>query len=85
MSMEYQQHKSWERYNKDQFIEITRWKEALMNSASEPSASDTPFSQSLLDELDIVWQDYNNLDPEAIEDEMIMKIVRWRESKSSTT
>ena len=35
-------------------IEISRWKEAIINSDSEPTASNTPLPQSLLDELDIV-------------------------------
>lgn len=54
MSIEYEQIQDRDKYEKSQFIEITRWKEAILNANSEPSASDTAFPQSLMDELSIV-------------------------------
>jgi hypothetical protein len=62
-------------------IEISQWMEAIINSDSEPTASDTPLPQSLLDELDIVWQERNWLDGDDTEDEMIARIREWRKSK----
>lgn len=85
LSMEYQRHKDWNEYKKNRFIELTRWKEAVLNASSEPSASDTPFPQSLMDELGLVWQGYDNFEPEETEDEMIMKIAQWRKSKCSNS
>ncbi len=61
-------------------IEMSRWIESIINGDSEPAASDT-LSQSLLDELDIVWQDRHWLDHDDTEDEMIARIRRWRKSK----
>ncbi|WEW54639.1 hypothetical protein PRK78_000059 [Emydomyces testavorans] len=60
-------------------IEIARWKEAIINTGSEPTPSDTPFPQSLLDELDVVWQGKEWGD--AREDKMIETIGRWRKAK----
>jgi hypothetical protein len=34
-----------------------------------------------MDDLDIIWQDYDFLEPEETEDEMIARISRWRKSK----
>ena len=44
-------------------IEISRWKEAILNSETEPTAYDTPLPQSLLDDLDAVWQGRDWLEP----------------------
>ena len=62
-------------------IEISRWKEAIINSDSETTASDTPLPPSLLDELDIVWQERDWLDGDDTEDEMIARIREWRKPK----
>ena len=48
--------------------DISRWKEAIINSDSEPTRSDTPLPQSLLDELDIVWQERDWLNEDDTED-----------------
>ncbi|KAL9119084.1 MAG: hypothetical protein Q9187_004360, partial [Circinaria calcarea] len=80
-SKEFQFSRNSKEYCKREFIEITRWKEAILNADVEPSASDTPFPQFLMNELDIVWQDYDFLRPEETEDEMIMRMARWRKSK----
>lgn len=52
-----------------------------MNSNSEPTASDAPLPQALLDELNIVWRDRDWLDGDDTEDEMIARFRRWREWK----
>ena len=62
-------------------IETLSWIESLIARDCEPTASDTPLPQSLLDELDIVWQDRHLLDYDDMEDEMIARIRRWRKSK----
>ncbi|KAF1993296.1 hypothetical protein P154DRAFT_78454 [Amniculicola lignicola CBS 123094] len=62
-------------------IETSCWLESIINSDSEPTAPDTPFPQSLLDELDIVWRDRDWLDQDDTEDEMIAVIRRWRKSQ----
>ena len=62
-------------------IEISRWKEAILNSETEPTAYDTPLPQSLLDDLDVVWQGRDWLEPEETEDEMMARINQWRKSK----
>ena len=55
--------------------------QVIINSDSVPTASDPPLPQSLLDELDIVWQERDWLDEDDTEDEMIAKIREWRKSK----
>lgn len=60
-------------------IEISRWKEAIVNSGFEPAPSDTPFPQSLLDELYVVWR--GPYTGEEMEDEMFEAIGRWRKAK----
>ncbi|KAL9123865.1 MAG: hypothetical protein Q9217_006745 [Psora testacea] len=67
---------------KERLIEISRWKEAIMNTGYGPASPDTPFSQSLLDELDVVWQHNDHFNPEETEDAMIAKIGQWKSSKS---
>ncbi|KAL8937411.1 MAG: hypothetical protein Q9211_003698 [Gyalolechia sp. 1 TL-2023] len=63
-------------------IEFARWKEAVLNTDCDPLTSEMPLSDSLLNELDIAWQGYENfLDREDVEDEMIAKIGQWRKSK----
>ncbi|KAL8989209.1 MAG: hypothetical protein Q9177_001857 [Variospora cf. flavescens] len=62
-------------------IETSRWIESIINGDSEPTASDTPFPESLLNELDIVWRDRNWLDGDDTKDEMIARIRQWRKSK----
>ncbi|KAI9729379.1 MAG: hypothetical protein M1834_006903 [Cirrosporium novae-zelandiae] len=62
-------------------IETSHWIETVINTHSEPAASDTPFPQPLLDELDIVWRDRDWLDHDDTEDEMIARIREWRNSK----
>ncbi|KAL9030609.1 MAG: hypothetical protein Q9196_001290 [Gyalolechia fulgens] len=63
-------------------IEFARWKEAVLNTDCDPLTSEMPLSDSLLNELDIAWQGYENfLDQEDVEDEMIAKIGQWRKSK----
>lgn len=62
-------------------IEISQWKEAIINGDSEPTASDTPLPQSLLDELNVVWQERDRLDADDTEDEMIARIREWRKPK----
>ncbi|KAL8937687.1 MAG: hypothetical protein Q9211_003552 [Gyalolechia sp. 1 TL-2023] len=61
-------------------IEICRWKEAIVNTGSEPAPLDTPFPQSLLDELVVVckapWSTF-----EEMEDDVFEAISRWREAK----
>lgn len=64
---------------KPRLIEICRWKEAIVNSGSEPAPSDTPFPQSLLDELDVVWQGLYAFAEK--EDKMFEAISRWRKAK----
>ncbi|KAA6412972.1 MAG: hypothetical protein FRX48_02715 [Lasallia pustulata] len=83
LSAGYHEHESWAKFKTNQYIEITRWKEAILNASSEPSASDTPFPQSLMDELAVVWQEDRKFPPDEIEDDMITKIAQWRESKRS--
>ncbi|TAQ90810.1 hypothetical protein B7494_g883 [Chlorociboria aeruginascens] len=64
-------------------IEISRWKEAIINSETEPTAYDTPLPQSLLDELDVFWRHgCHLLFDEDIQDEMIARIKQWRKSKN---
>ena len=64
-------------------IEISRWKEAILNSETEPTAYDTPLPQSLLDDLDVVWQGRDWLEPEETEDELMARMNQWRKSKHS--
>lgn len=64
LSTESRQTQDQDKYKKSQFIELTRLKEALLNTSTEPSGSDPPFPQTLMDELDIVWQSYNTLEPD---------------------
>lgn len=61
-------------------IEMSRWMESIINGDSEPTTSDA-LPQSLLEELDIVWQDRHWLDNDDTEDEMIARIRRRRKSK----
>lgn len=72
---------SSEKGEKLRLIEMSNWKEAILNSSSEPHPLQTPFPQSLLDELDIIWQGLNRFEPEETEDQMIETIKRWRESR----
>ena len=62
-------------------IEISRWKEAVLHSETEPTAPNTPLPQSLLDDLAIMWQEGDWLDREATEDEMVWRFNQWRKSK----
>lgn len=62
-------------------IEISRWKEAILNSETEPTPSDTPLPQLLLNELDVVWQGRDWLELEETEDSMITRISQWRKSE----
>ena len=71
----------FDRLNKSRLIGITRWKEAALTFETEPSASDTPLPQSLLDELHILWQGREGWDPEEVEDKMIARISQWRRFK----
>ena len=76
---------------KQQIIEISRYKEAKRHGALEsskeghtmiaPAALTAPLPQPVLDELDIVWQDYNFLYPEDTESAMIDVLSQWRKSK----
>ena len=43
LRMEHEQSQDWEKFEKNDFIELTRWKEAVLNAGSELSVSDTPF------------------------------------------
>jgi len=79
--VELQQTRNEQEYEKNRFLEITRWKEAILNADSEPSALDTPYPQSLLHELDLVWHGYDWVEPEETEDEMIARISCWRRAK----
>ena len=67
--------------HKEVIIEISRWKEAIMKTGSEPASPGTPFSESLLDELNVVWETLERYEPEKTEDAMIAKISQWRKSK----
>ncbi|KAL9118126.1 MAG: hypothetical protein Q9187_005331 [Circinaria calcarea] len=71
---------------KRQLIEFARWKEAVLNTDSDPATSEIPLSNSLLNELDTAWQGYETIfDREDVEDEMIAKINQWRKSKRANT
>ncbi len=64
-----------------QMIKTWRWIELMINGGSEPTVADTFLSPSLLNELNIVWQDRDWLNHEDTEDEMIVRLCRWRKSK----
>ena len=67
---------------KRRYIEIARWKEAILNGDSEPPLPDTPLPVSLMDELEVVYEEHIRFfDMEEMEDEMILRIARWRKSK----
>ena len=69
---------------KRRIIQMARWKEAVLNTDSDPSISEMPLSPSLQDQLDIAWQGYENfLDQEDVEDEIIAKISQRRKSNLS--
>ena len=67
---------------KRRLMEMSRWKEAILDTGCEPTSPGTSFPQSLLDELDAVWDsgDYRFYGDEK-EDAMIAKISQWRKSK----
>ncbi|KAL9124599.1 MAG: hypothetical protein Q9217_006082 [Psora testacea] len=63
-------------------LETVFWMDSVINS--EPAASDTTFPQSLLDELNTIWQHLwrdGKHSTDDIEDEMLAAIRRWRESQ----
>ena len=66
---------------KEILIEMSLWKEAILNTGSEPVSRGTPFPQWVLDELNIVWQDRDYYRPEETKDAMIAKIEQWRKAK----
>ncbi|KAL8912004.1 MAG: hypothetical protein Q9171_002917 [Xanthocarpia ochracea] len=69
---------------KRETIEFARWKEAVLNTHSDPCTSEMPLSLPLQAQLDIAWQDYECfLDREDVEDEMIAIIGQWRKSCQS--
>ena len=53
-------------------IENARWKEAVLNTDSDPMISELPLTQPLLQKLEVVWKGYESLrDDEYVEDAMI--------------
>ncbi len=64
-------------------IEISHWTKAILNSELTHTASDTLFSQSLFNELNVIWQDHDWLKLKDIKDEMIIRICQWRKLKHS--
>ena len=70
---------------KEILIEMSRWKEALLNTGSEPVSPGTPFPQSLSDELDLVWRNSERYESERTEDAMIAKMGLWRKAKREDT
>ena len=66
---------------KEILIEMSRWKEAILNTGSEPISPGTPFPLSILDELNVVWEDRDYYRSEETEDAMIAKIEQWRKAK----
>lgn len=70
-----------DRGKKLRMFEKSRWIESIINGDSEPTTSDTPLLQSLLDKVDIVWRDRDWLDYDDAEDEMIARLRQWRKLK----
>ncbi|KAL8903401.1 MAG: hypothetical protein Q9207_003947 [Kuettlingeria erythrocarpa] len=69
---------------KRETVEFARWKEAVINTDTDPCISEMPLSLPLQARLDIAWQGYECfLDREDVEDEMISIIGEWRKSYQS--
>ena len=64
---------------KRETIELARWKEAVLNTGSDPIISEVPLTQPLQQKLEIAWKDYESfLDAEFVQDAMIDVLGRWR-------
>ncbi|KAL9628537.1 MAG: hypothetical protein Q9164_007233 [Protoblastenia rupestris] len=65
-----------------QMSETVFWMDSIINNDSEPAESNLRFPQSLLNELDTIWQHRNrHRGTDDTEDEMLAAIRRWRESQ----
>ena len=62
-------------------IKTWHWIELMINGSSEPTVADTLLSSSLLNELNIVWQDHDWLNHEDTKDEIIVRLCQWRKLK----
>ncbi|MCJ1256704.1 hypothetical protein MMC24_004528 [Lignoscripta atroalba] len=70
---------------KRQRIDLARWKEAVLNTDSDPMASEMPLSQPLLNELETTWREWKKfLGWEDMEDRMITILTRWRNCQQDT-
>ena len=63
-----------------------RWKEAVLNTDSDPATSEIPLTPSLLKEVEIAWQDYVGIgDLSDVEYNIITKIGQRRKKKKHQT
>lgn len=74
-----------ESYKRERF-EIARWKEAVINTDTDPATAEIPMSPSLWKELEVAWRGYENqFDLSDVESDMIGRIGERRKLKRKTT
>ncbi|MCJ1249583.1 hypothetical protein MMC30_006809 [Trapelia coarctata] len=62
-----------------------RWKEAVLNSDSDPLISEMPLTESLLKEFDVIWSGWKSfIDTDDVEEEIIDMLGRRRRGEEKT-